>query len=70
EEIPITTPFQTGVKLANAISAQAKLWGEAGPGMIWKPILRVRVAPDAREQFERLKILLDGSGLIVEEVTP
>lgn len=70
EEIPITTPFQTGVRLANAITAQTKLWGEAGPGMIWKPILRIRVAPDAREQFERLKILLDGSGLIIEEVAP
>jgi len=41
-------------------------WGSAGSGMYWRPVLRVRVAPGAEQQFIRLQRLLDHSGLLVE----
>ncbi len=69
-EIPFSAPIPTVKRLANEIGTQIRQWGEAGRGVYWKPILRVRVAPDAREQFEQLKTLLQGSGLDVEEVVP
>lgn len=61
-------PIPTVKRLAKEIGTQINQWGDAGRGVYWKPILRVRVAEDARLQYERLLMMLDGSGLIVEEV--
>ncbi|MDO4629208.1 MAG: hypothetical protein Q4C70_08505, partial [Planctomycetia bacterium] len=66
--IPISTPIPTVKRLAKEIGGKIKGWGDAGRGAYWKPILRVRVAPDAREQFALLQEMLRGSGLVVEEV--
>lgn len=67
-EIPVTTPIPTVKRLAREIGTKIRHWGDAGRGVYWKPILRVRVAPDARQQFEVLQVLLEGSGLEIEEV--
>lgn len=61
-------PVPTVKRLAKEIGTQINQWGDAGRGVYWKPILRVRVDADARLQYERLLLMLDGSGLIVEEV--
>ncbi|MCR5163761.1 MAG: hypothetical protein K6C40_07070 [Thermoguttaceae bacterium] len=66
--IMIGEPIPTLKRLAKEIGTQINQWGDAGRGVYWKPILRVRVAEDARLQYERLLLMLDGSGLIVEEV--
>ncbi len=66
--IPISTPIPTVKRLAKEIGGKIKGWGDAGRGAYWKPILRVRVSPDARDQFALLQEMLRGSGLIVEEV--
>ena len=66
--IMIGKPIPTVKRLAKEIGTQINQWGDAGRGVYWKPILRVRVAEDARLQYERLLLMLDGSGLIVEEV--
>ena len=43
-------------------------WGNAGPGVYWKPILQVDVAPGAEARWEDLSVLLQDSGLeIVRE---
>jgi len=41
-------------------------WGIAGNGMYWRPILKVRVAPEAELRFAELNILLEDSGLKIE----
>ena len=41
-------------------------WGIAGNGMYWRPILKVRVAPEAEPRFAELNILLEDSGLKIE----
>lgn len=66
--IPISAPIPTVKRLAKEIGGKIKGWGDAGRGAYWKPILRVRVSPDARDQFALLQEMLRGSGLIVEEV--
>jgi len=66
--IMLGKPIPTVKRLAKEIGTQINQWGDAGRGVYWKPILRVRVAEDARPQYERLLLMLDGSGLIVEEV--
>ena len=43
-------------------------WGIAGRGMYWRPVLSVRVAPDAEQRFAELETLLHGSGLEVRRV--
>lgn len=66
--IMIGKPIPTVKRLAKEIGTQINQWGDAGRGVYWKPILRVRVAEDARLQYEHLLQMLEGSGLIVEEV--
>lgn len=67
-EVPITVPHETVQKLAKEIGTKLRGWGQPGPNMYWRPILRVRVASDAQEEFEILRTLLRDSGLEVEEV--
>jgi alkanesulfonate monooxygenase SsuD/methylene tetrahydromethanopterin reductase-like flavin-dependent oxidoreductase (luciferase family) len=40
-------------------------WGTAGQGMYWKPVLQLRVYPGGEMRAAELRVLLDGSGLIV-----
>ena len=40
-------------------------WGIAGQGIYWKPVLQVRVAPDAEGIYRHLRLLLDDSGIEV-----
>ena len=41
-------------------------WGIAGPGMYWKPILMVEVAPDGEQRYAELNRLLQNSGITVK----
>ncbi|MFH1922811.1 MAG: hypothetical protein ABIP48_23355, partial [Planctomycetota bacterium] len=41
-------------------------WGTAGTGMYWRPVLSVRVAPEADSRYTDLEVLLAGSGLEVK----
>lgn len=50
----------------DALWRQVDQWGTAGPGMRWRPILEVRVMPDADFRLEELRILLKDSGLTIE----
>jgi hypothetical protein len=50
----------------SAVWEEMAAWGMAGRGMYWRPVLQVRVAPDAERRFAELSALLEGSGLRVE----
>jgi len=52
--------------LVSGIWQYIELWGSAGNGMYWRPVLNVHVAPGAQPRYADLKILLDGSGLEVK----
>ncbi|GAB6165303.1 hypothetical protein JCM19992_13030 [Thermostilla marina] len=54
-------------RLASALWNIMDGWGIAGYGMYWKPVLAVRIAPGAESRYEELKILLEDSGLAVEQ---
>jgi hypothetical protein len=49
------------------IQDHMKRWGMAVAGGYWKPVARVEVLPGAETRFRELKILLDGSGIQVEQ---
>lgn len=67
-EIALESSTRTAIdELVSAVWDYMDTWGIAGRGMYWKPILSVRVAPDARARFEDLQTLLEGSGLAVRE---
>lgn len=51
--------------LITAVWEQMGTWGMAGRGMYWKPVLQIRVAPDAERRFVELAALLEGSGLTI-----
>ncbi len=52
-------------ELVAAVWQYTDLWGSAGRGMYWSPVLNVHVAPGAANRYVDLKILLEGSGLDV-----
>lgn len=52
--------------LVSKIWSQIEDWGIAVAGGYWKPVLRVDVAQGADERFEELRVLLEGSGLVVQ----
>lgn len=52
-------------ELISAVWQYIDLWGSAGNGMYWRPVLSVRVAPNAELRYAHLKALLEGSGLEV-----
>ena len=52
-------------ELISTIWQYIELWGSAGSGMYWRPVLSVHVAPNAELRYAHLKTLLDGSGLEV-----
>ena len=49
----------------SAIWEHMDAWGIAGRGMYWRPVLEIKVAPDAEQRFSDLNALLTGSGLTV-----
>jgi len=53
-------------ELISAVWQYIELWGSAGNGMYWRPVLSVHVAPNAELRYAHLKALLDGSGLEVK----
>ncbi|MCS7306361.1 MAG: hypothetical protein NZ602_14790 [Thermoguttaceae bacterium] len=59
-------PLDTLDELVNSVWEYIESWGIAGRGMYWRPVLSVRVAPGAEEQFRQLQILLEDSGLLIE----
>ena len=66
ENIAINGNLQATMKpLAEAIWNRIENWGIAGPNVYWKPILNFRVEPGTEQQFEQIRVLLDGSGLEV-----
>jgi hypothetical protein len=50
----------------SAVWEQMEMWGIAGRGMYWRPLLQFYVTPDAESRFTDLSVLLRGSGLLVE----
>ena len=61
-------PTQAIDRMVNIIWQRIDAWGIAGANAYWKPNLAVTVEPGGDQQFERIKAMLDGSGLGVEEV--
>lgn len=66
------TEIRLGPRMENAIDEfvaavwdEMEAWGIAGKGMYWRPILNVRVAPDADRRYEEFETLLRDSGLEV-----
>lgn len=53
-------------RLISALWDHMEGWGIAGKGMYWRPVLRIRVAPDAEQRFNELSYLLEGSGMTVQ----
>ena len=66
--IPYTTSYETMKNLVKEVGKSVESWGTAGPGMYWRPILRVRVAEDGGARFLEMNQMLEGSGLVIEEV--
>ncbi|MDO4551339.1 MAG: hypothetical protein Q4C96_08830 [Planctomycetia bacterium] len=66
--IPFTTTYSTTKKLVAEVGSRVSSWGNPGPGMYWRPLLRVHVAEDAREIFRDLNLMLNNSGLKIEEI--
>jgi len=67
----MTDPGKAADDLIDIVVERMELWGMAGEGMYWRPVLEVSIEPGGRQRFEQLDYLLDGSGLRVEssEVT-
>lgn len=61
-------PTQAIDRMVNIIWQRIDAWGIAGANAYWKPNLAVTVERGGDQQFERIKAMLDGSGLGVEEV--
>lgn len=75
DQQPQTFPIDASIReniddVVSALWKRMDSWGIAGPGMYWKPILRVRVAQDAEQNFSELDSLLKGSGILVERASP
>lgn len=64
--VPIYSQPEAVRLLASHIRVRVQKWGEPGTGMYWKPVLKIRVLPDAGAQLERLQKLLENSGLETE----
>jgi hypothetical protein len=54
------------LQLATEVRKRIYSWGPAPANGYWKPSLRVQVLPGGRPTFDRLKILLDQSGIELE----
>lgn len=66
------TEIRLGPQMDNAIDEfvaavwdEMEAWGIAGKGMYWRPILNVRVAPNADQRYQEFETLLRDSGLEV-----
>jgi hypothetical protein len=55
--------------LVNAIWQQIESWGVAGGGSYWKPELRVSVISGGELNFEKLRGLLDSSGVALRKAS-
>ena len=55
------------VQFVAAVWERLDAWGIAGNRMYWRPILEVHVAPGGQQTFQELCILLDGSGMNIEQ---
>jgi hypothetical protein len=61
-------PTQAAVdEFVSAVWRQMEWWGMAMAGGYWKPILKVKVLPDAEVRFIELEALLKASGMEVEK---
>ncbi len=54
-------------RLVEGIWQTIESWGSAGQNGYWKPRLRITILPGGKEPFDRLRMLLDQSGLEIEE---
>lgn len=65
--IPFDQPTQKMLdEFAMSIRERTRDWGLAGRRMHWKPVLRLKIAPGADTQANKLAKLLEGSGVDVE----
>jgi Skp family chaperone for outer membrane proteins len=56
-------PSAAGQQLESAINERVESWGIAVSNGYWQPKLSIQVAPDAQLSVQRLRRILDGSGL-------
>ena len=68
QAIPLGAQTQLSIaRFVSAVSDRIGSWGMAGNGMYWRPVLEVSVAPGAEPRFRDLQVLLEDSGLVVEQ---
>ena len=52
-------------EFVTAVRRRIDQWGLAGRGMVWRPVLNLRVAPGAEHQARKLARALEDSGIDV-----
>ncbi len=64
--VPVSGRIEPSIDtFVSSIWDYMELWGIAGRGMYWRPVLNVYVGPQAEGHFRELEILLEDSGLEV-----
>lgn len=56
---------QISDEFAGALKERIQEWGLAGNGLYWRPVLELRVGPEAHQTADRLVRLLKNSGVDV-----
>ena len=51
----------------DALCSHMESWGIAGRQMYWRPVLEVHVMHDGQQRFDELTVLLDDSGLEIQQ---
>ncbi len=65
--IPLSLgPSQAGNQLEKAVSERVESWGVAVAGGHWQPKLNIQYGPNSEISVQRLRKILDGSGLEME----
>ena len=59
-------PSAAGQKLEKAIETRVESWGVAVANGYWQPKLTIEYGPDSEMNVQRLRKILDGSGLDME----
>jgi hypothetical protein len=54
-------------EFANALRDHVEVWGSAGDGLYWRPVLELNVGPDGTQRADDLRRLLKNSGVEVRQ---
>ena len=67
EQVVVAGPLGDSIdSFVSSIWKHMDGWGIAVAGGYWKPVLQVKVTPEAEQRFYELQRLLEGSGIAVE----